>query len=73
MNIYNGSGLTIAVVFAMMTQIGLLGTKAQDLVIYFHLGEGENISQFQIRALQAQSENVLLKYETGQINNPTGK
>ena len=43
MNNDNGFDLLIAVVFDMSTQIVGIGTKAQDIVISFRLGEGEDI------------------------------
>ena len=38
----NGFDLLIAVVFAMIPQLGRLGPKHQDLVIPFSLGSEEN-------------------------------
>ena len=47
MNNENGFDLVVVVViFAATTQLGRLVTKAQDLVISFQLGEGENIPKF---------------------------
>ena len=40
MNIENGFDLLVAVLFSMSPQLGGIGPKAQDLVIYFFLGEG---------------------------------
>ena len=57
----------------MSPQIGVLGPKAQDLVIPFLLGEGENLPGFHLRALTIRSELDLMQYQTGQINNLTGK
>ena len=73
MNNDNVSDLIISVVFAMSTQLGGIGPKFQELVISFCLGEEKNLSQFLLRALQVRSEMLLLKYETRQINNLTGK
>ena len=74
MNNENGFDLVVVVViFAATTQLGRLVTKAQDLVISFQLGEGENIPKFHLRALQIRGENFLLQDKTGQINNLTGK
>ena len=39
MNNDDGFDLLIAVVFAMSTQLGGLGPKHKDIVIYFHIGE----------------------------------
>ena len=69
MNNDNGFDLPIAIVFAMITQLGELEHKDQDLVIYFCLGERENLPQFHLRALDTRSENFLLQYQTVQINN----
>ena len=52
MNIYNGFDLLDAVVFAIISQLGGLGPKYQDLVIYLHIGEGETLTQFNPRELQ---------------------
>ena len=72
MNNDNGFDLLIYVVFSMIPQLSGRGTKSQDLVISFFLGEEETLPQFHIRALQIRSEIFLLKDETGQINNLTG-
>ena len=73
MNNDNVFYLLIYVVFDISNQIGGLGTKSQDLVISFCLGEVETLPQFQIRALHIRSEIFLLQDETGQINNLIGK
>ena len=73
MNNNNGFDLLIAVLFAMSSWLGGLGTKAQDLLVSFCLGEVETLPQLRLRSLQVRSEIVLLEYETGQINNLTGK
>ena len=73
MNNDNGFDLIIAVVFAMITQQRGLGTKYKYLVVSFCLGEGENLPQFHLRALQIRDEKFLLKYQAEQINNLTGK
>ena len=73
MNNDNDFDLLIDVVFAMSTQIGGLGTKAQEPVIYFCLGECETLPQLHLRALQIRSEMFLLQDKTRQINNLTGK
>ena len=73
MNNYNGSDLLIGVVVAMRPQLGGLGTKYHDPVIYSHLSEGETIPQFHLRAIQTKIETSLLQDETGQTNNLTGK
>ena len=57
----------------MSPQLGGLGPKYQDLVIYFLLGEIENIPQFHLRDIHTRSEIFLLQDKTGQINRPTGK
>ena len=64
MNNNNGFDLLIAVVFSISTQLEVLGHKAQDLVISFHLGEVETIPQLHLRYLQVRSDIFLLKYET---------
>ena len=69
----NGFDFNISVVFKISTKLGGLGTKSQDLVIYFCLGEGEKLPQLHLRALQEQNETFMLKDETEQINNLTGK
>ena len=73
MNIDNGFGLLIAFVFAIGPQLGRLGPKTKELVVYFCLGEGENLPKFHLRALQARGQNIPLQDETGQINNLKGK
>ena len=61
------------VVFEMSTEIGGIGPKSQDLVIYFHLVKVETLPQLHFRYLQSRSNLFLLNNETGQINNLTGK
>ena len=73
MNNDNGFDLIFAVVFAMSPQLGGLGTKYQDLVIPFFLYEGETLPKLHLRALKIISKLFLLQYQTGQINNLTGK
>ena len=73
MNNDNGFDLIFAVVFAMSPQLGVLGTKYQDLVIPFFLYEGETLPKLHLRSLQIRSEFLLLKDETGQINKLTDK
>ena len=63
----------IAVVFFMSPQLGVLGPKAQDLVIPFRLGEGEPLPYFHIRDHAIISELVFMRYQTVHINNFTGK
>ena len=69
----NGFEIILAVVFATSPQLGGLGPKAQDIVIPLHLDEEELLSDFHLRALAIRSELVLTIYQTGQINNLTGK
>ena len=57
----------------MSPQLGGLVPKAQDLVIPFRLGEGETLSDFHLRSLTIKSEPLLTRYQTGIINNLTGK
>ena len=44
MNNYNVFDRLIAIDFSRSLQLGGIGPKGQELVIPFHLGEGENIS-----------------------------
>ena len=73
MNKDNVYDLLIAVVFAIIPQLGGLGPKSQDLVISFNIGEVETIPQLTLRAIQIGSEMFLLQDETVKINNITGK
>ena len=73
MNIDNCFELLISVVVDIIPQLGGLGPKFRYLVISFCHGEGENLSQFHLRALKARSVFFLLKDETGKINNLTDK
>ena len=73
MNNDNRFDLIIAVVFAIIPQIGGLGPKAKYLVISFFLNEGETLLKLNRIDLQIRSEIFLLKDETGHINNLTGK
>ena len=59
--------------FLISIQIRGLGTKYQDLVISFRLGEGETPPQFHIISFQARIKKILFKDETGKINNIIGK
>ena len=63
----------ITVIFYMSPQLVGLLPKAQDLVIPFRLGEGETLPDFHFRSLVIISELVLMRYQTGHINNFTGK
>ena len=56
MNNENGFDLLIADVLAMSTQLGGTGTKSQDLMISFFPGEGDNIPQLHLRAIQIKGE-----------------
>ena len=73
MNLDNRVYLLVAVAFYMSPQLGGIGTKYQDLVVYFCLGEGETLPQFHPRALQTRSEMFLFNDEAGQTNNLIGK
>ena len=73
MNKDNVYDLLIAVVFAIIPQLGGLGPKSQDLVISLHIGEVEIVTKFYPSAVQIRSEMFLLQDETGRINNPTGE
>ena len=66
-------GLLIDVVFSIIPELGVLGPKSQDPPISFCLGEVETLPQSYLRALQIISEKVLMRYETGKINNLAGK
>ena len=57
----------------MSSQLGGLGTKYQDLAIPLLLGELETLPYFHLRALTIRSELSLMIYQTGHINNLTGK
>ena len=69
----NGFELLTAIVFAMSPQLGGLGPKSQDLMIYVCLVEGENLPQFHLRDLHIRAEIFLLQDQTGRINNITCK
>ena len=73
MNNYNVFSLLIYVVFSMSPLLGVTEPKAQDLVIYFSLGEVETLPQLHLRVLLIRSENLLFQDETRQINNLTSK
>ena len=73
MNNDNGFYLLIAAVFSTSTQLVGLGHKDQDLVIPFFLSEGENLPYFHLRALTIRIELGFMQYQTGKINNLTGK
>ena len=45
----------------MSSPLGGLGPKYQDIVISFHLAEGEALPQFHPRDLHIKSENFLLQ------------
>ena len=55
MSIENGFDHLVTVVFSIIPQLGVIGTKSQDLVISFFLGEGESLPGLHIRALQARN------------------
>ena len=69
-NNYNGLDL---IFFSVSPQLGRLGPKAQDLVIYFSLVEEETLPRFHLRDIHIRNEKFLLQDETGQINNLIGK
>ena len=58
--------LLIDVVFAMSPQLGVLGPKAQDVVISFFLGEEETLPDFHLRALKIRIELYFMQDQTGQ-------
>ena len=57
----------------MSHQLGVLGPKSQELLIPFCPGEGETQHYFHLRAHVIKSEINLIQYQTGKINNLTGK
>ena len=57
----NGYELLITVFFSVSPQLGVLGTKSQDLVIPFRLGEEEPLPDFHIKALSIRSELVFMR------------
>ena len=57
----------------MSPQLGGLGTKYQELLIPFSLGEGEPLPDFRLRALTIRSEPELIRDKTGKINNLKGE
>ena len=57
----------------MIPQLGQLGPNDQDLLIPLRLGEGKPLPYFHLRYLTIRSEIVLIRDQTGQINNLTGK
>ena len=61
LNIGDYFDLIIAVLYSMSPQLGGLVPKAQDVVIYFCLGEGGNLPQFHLKTLQERSEKLYLK------------
>ena len=73
MNNDNVFDILIAVIFAMSPQLGVLGPKAQYLLISFFIGEVETLPLFHLRYLQIISVIFLSQDKTGQINNLTGK
>ena len=68
-----GFDIIIAVVFGIIHQLGGLGLKSQDLLIYFHLSEEITLPQFHLRDLYIRGEILLLQDKTEQINNLTDK
>ena len=69
----NGFELLIAFVLSVITKLGGIGPKAQDLVIPFKLGEGEPLPDFYLIPLAIIVELLLTRYQTEQTNNLTGK
>ena len=69
----NGFELLIAVVYSMSPQLGGIGHKAQELGIPFQISEGQPLPYFHLVSLSIRSKLVLKRYQTGQINDPTGK
>ena len=64
MNNYNIFDLIIDVVFAMIPQLGVLGTKDQYLLVSFWPVEVEIIPKLHLRYLYIRSEIFLFQYET---------
>ena len=52
MNIDNEFDLLVDVLFVVIIKFGVIGTKAQGLVISFLLGEGESLSEYHLRDIQ---------------------
>ena len=69
MNIDNIFDILVAFLFSMSPQLGGLGSKSQELLIYFLLGEGEPITEFYLRYFQTRSETYLLNDKKLQTNN----
>ena len=65
MNSDNVIYLIVYVVFYMSPQLILLGPKSQDLVISFHIGEGETLPQFHLKSIQVRSEISCCKIKKG--------
>ena len=57
----------------MISQLGVIGPKSQDLVIPFCLGEGEYLPDFHLIALDIISELVFMRDKPVHINNLTVK
>ena len=73
MNVDNRFDFLVDVVFVMCPHLGWLGTKSQDLVISFCLGEGGTVLQIKLIDIQEIGEMFLLNDKTWQIKNITGK
>ena len=73
MNNYNEFDFIFSVVLSISPQPGIIGPKAQDLVISFRLFEGGNLPQIHLRDLHIRSEIFLLQDQTVKINNLTIK
>ena len=73
MHYKNGFELLIAVIFNMIPKIGGVGTKAQDIVVPFFLGEVLSLPDSHVIAFSIKSELILLGDKTSHINNLTGK
>ena len=65
MNNENVFDLLIAVVFAMIPWLGGIGPKAQDLVIYFCLGEGRIIPQLHLTPKSCIAASIWSVYRRG--------
>ena len=48
MNILKGFDLILYVVFSDIPQLGIIGSKAQDLVVSFHIVEVKSLPEFHL-------------------------
>ena len=55
MHIENAFDLHVTILFSIIPQLGVIGSKSQDFLISFCLGKVESLPKFRLRDIQERS------------------